>query len=341
MSSTLRPFLEACRGGRPARVPIWIMRQAGRYLPEYREVRSKCSFEALCRTPELAAEVTLQPIRRYDFDASIIFSDILVVSDALGCEFHFPNGGPVTDKPVRSAADIAALAGEASSLDFVGDALRIVRRELPERCSLIGFAGAPLTVAAYMVEGGASKDFARLKGLLYGDPKSFDALLDKVSALTIDYLKAQVAAGADAIQLFDTWAGLLSEADFERHVAPQVARIFAALRELGAPIIYFPKGSPHLLPMIPKLGANVAGLDWSLSINKARKWIGAGDSFPVQGNLDPVTLLCSAEVVRARARALIDQVQERSGYIFNLGHGILKDTDPAVVAALVDEVRKS
>jgi uroporphyrinogen decarboxylase len=339
-----KPFIQACYGQNTApHPPMWMMRQAGRYLPEYRAIRAKLSFEELCRTPEHAAEVTLQPIRRYDFDAAIIFSDILVVSDALGCPIHFPKGGPKAESPIRDrrAIDQLTVPDARDGLGFVMDALRLTRAALPNKTALIGFAGAPLTVAAYMVEGGASKVFTHLKSLIFHAPDDAHALLGKIAALTADYLRAQVEAGADAIQLFDTWASVLPKADFEKVVLPHIKLIFDKLSDLDVPKIYFAKGATHLLPFIKDIKCTVAGVDWAITINEARGLLQRGSSFPVQGNLDPVLLLGDEATMRKRVRALIDGVTERKGYIFNLGHGIIKETKPEIVSALVDEVRKS
>lgn len=343
-TKSTKPFIQACNGenlsGPP---PMWMMRQAGRYLPEYREVRAKISFEELCRTPEMAAEVTLQPIRRYNFDAAIIFSDILVVSDALGCPIHFPKGGPKAEKPVRTKADIDALVvpDAKEALGYVCDALRATKAQLPDSTALIGFAGAPLTVASYMVEGGASKTFTYLKSLIFHSPKEASQLLGKITSLTADYLRAQVEAGADAVQVFDTWASVLPKADYRDVVLPHLKNLFAELSDLTVPRIYFAKGAPHLLPYIKEMGCTMSGVDWSITIDEARDMLGLGPAFPVQGNLDPVLLLGDEGTMRKRVRALIDGVSEKRGYIFNLGHGIIKETKPEIVTALVDEVRKS
>lgn len=337
---TARPFLQACRGELPDRLPVWLMRQAGRYLPEYRAVREKVSFEELCRNPELACEVTMQPIRRYDFDAAIIFSDILVVSDALGCPVRFPTGGPVVDNPIRSRAAIDALLEPEveEALGFVLEAHKLVRAALPARTALIGFAGGPVTVASYMTEGGASKSFGKLKNLILGSPDDGAELLRRIARLTARYLRAQVAAGADAVQVFDTWASVFSREDYARAIAPCLRELFAELADLGVPRIYFTQGGSHLLPEIASLGADVIGVDWRIPIDQARSIIGRPDH-PVQGNLDPALLLCDEATLRRRVRSTVDAVSEPRGYIFNLGHGVIKDTSPDNVAALVEELR--
>lgn len=341
-ASPVRPFIEACYGRPTERIPLWLMRQAGRYLPEYREIRAETSFEDLCRTPELAAEVTLQPIRRFDFDAAITFSDILVVSDAMGCESRFPTGGPKIDEPVRTAADVERLTcpDPNDALDFVMNTQRIVRRELPDTTALIGFAGGPLTVASYMVEGGSSKTFSLLKGLLFSDREAADALLGKLVEVTAGYLRAQIEAGCDAVQVFDTWASVLGHGDFNEIYRPHLIDLFERLKDIDAPKIYFAKGASHLYRSLGPLGADVLGVDWTVSIDEARALIDPEVPHPVQGNLDPVLLLGDEATLRRRTRSLIDAVSERRGWIFNLGHGVIKETPPENVAALVDEVRR-
>lgn len=317
------------------------MRQAGRYLPEYRAIREDVSFEELCRSPDLACEVTMQPIRRYDFDAAIIFSDILVVSDALGCEFHFPKGGPVTNSPVRSQADIDALtvSDPRESLGFVMEALKRTRAALPAHTALIGFAGAPLTVANYMVEGAASKTNALIKSMIFHEPKLAHALLSKLARMTAEYLKAQIEAGANAVQLFDTWAAIVPDSVYAEVVLPHVKFIFDALKDCGVPRIYFAKASSHLFPWIREIDAEVFGVDWTLSLDRARGLLDLGAQKPVQGNLDPIHLLGQPEQVRASVRSVLDSISDKRGYIFNLGHGIQKQTPPENVSALVEEVR--
>jgi uroporphyrinogen decarboxylase len=332
-------FLRACRGQKVERTPVWIMRQAGRYLPEYRQVRSKVDFLTLCKTPELATEVTIQPIDRFGMDAAILFSDILVPAEALGLKFDF-NPGPVLETPVRSSADIAALriASPEEAVPFVFDTIRLLRRELADRVPLIGFAAAPLTLAVYLVEGQGSKNFDHIKRLLYGDASSAHALLDKVAELTVRYLKAQIDAGAQAIQLFDTWAGLFDRASYREFGLRHARRVLDELRPGGVPLIYFALDSNHLLEEVRECGADVIGADWRLPLDEVSDRL--GDRFPLQGNLDPCVLLTSPEVVGERVRQILDRGQDLPGHIFNLGHGVLPPTPVENVEALVRSVRE-
>jgi uroporphyrinogen decarboxylase len=331
-------FLAACRREPVDRPPVWFMRQAGRYLPEYRAVREKVPFLELCKTPDLACEVTCQPVRRFGVDAAILFSDILIPVEAMGMrlEFH-EERGPVLDDPLRTGAQIDALRvpDPEETMPFVAEAVRRIRRALPET-PLIGFAGAPLTLAAYMVEGGGSRNFIELKRLLWGDPAAARTLMDKLTRTIVAYLKAQVAAGVQAVQLFDTWAGMLAPVDFEEHVLPQVRTIVAALRATGVPVIYFVNGAGPLLDRMRQSGADVLGLDWRVDLGAARATLGPGVA--VQGNLDPVTLFAPAEVIARRVRELLLKGGGR-GHIFNLGHGILPETPIAGVEAMLTAVR--
>jgi uroporphyrinogen decarboxylase len=333
-------FLRACRGETVERTPIWIMRQAGRYLPEYREVRSKIDFLTLCKTPELATKVTLQPIDRFGMDAAILFSDILVPAEALGLKFDF-NPGPVLENPLRTAADIEALqvAAPQDTVPFVFETIRMLRRELADRVPLIGFAAAPLTLSVYLVEGQGSKNFDQIKRLLYGDPSSAHALLEKIVDLTVRYLKAQVEAGAQAIQLFDTWAGLLDRSTYREFGLRYARRVLDELRPSGVPLIYFALNSNHLLEEVRECGADVVGADWRLPLDEVS--VRLGQRFPLQGNLDPCVLLTSPEVVEQRARQVMQRARDLPGHIFNLGHGVLPPTPVENVEALVRAVREN
>jgi len=333
-------FLRACRGETVERTPIWIMRQAGRYLPEYREVRSKVDFLTLCKTPELATQVTIQPIDRFGMDAAILFSDILVPAESLGLKFDF-NPGPVLESPLRTAADIAALQITApeETVPFVFETIRMLRRELADRVPLIGFAAAPLTLSVYLVEGQGSKNFDQIKRLLYGDPSSAHALLEKVADLTVSYLKAQVEAGAQAIQLFDTWAGLLDRSSYREFGLRHACRVLDELRPSGVPLIYFALNSNHLLEEVRECGADVVGADWRLPLDDVSDRL--GQRFPLQGNLDPCVLLTSPEVVEQRARLVLERARDLPGHIFNLGHGILPPTPVENVEALMRAVREN
>ena len=332
-------FLRTCRGEPTERPPLWLMRQAGRYLPEYRSVREKVSFLELCKSPELACEVTLQPIRRFGFDAAILFSDILIPLEPMGCPIVFPDeGGPQLPSPVRTAADIERLGvpDPVATMPFVTEAVRRIRAALPAGIPLIGFAGAPLTLASYLVEGGSSKNFTHLKGLLHAAPEAAHTLLHKLARTVTLYLAAQIDAGAQAVQLFDTWGGMLSPDDFDTFALPYTTEIVGGLRVHGVPIIVYVGGGGTLLERIAQSGCDVVGLDWRVDIREARARLGA--SRPVQGNLDPVALLSTPEVVARKARAIVAAGGGR-GHIFNLGHGILPETPIANVEALVAAVQ--
>jgi uroporphyrinogen decarboxylase len=333
-------FIRACRGEKVERTPIWIMRQAGRYLPEYREVRRETDFLTLCRTPELAAKVTLQPIDRFGFDAAILFSDILIPAEALGVRFDF-NPGPVLDEPLRSAEQIRKLerTPPEEAVPYVFETVRILRRELEGRAPLIGFAAAPLTLAVYLVEGGGSKNFDQIKRLLYGDAAAAHDLLGKVAALTEDYVRAQIEAGAQAVQLFDTWAGLFDPATYREFGLRYAHRVLEGLRESGVPRIYFALDSNHLLDEVAESGADVVGADWRLPIDVVSSRL--GDRFPLQGNLDPCVLLTTPDEVERRTRQILERADRLPGHVFNLGHGVLPPTPIENVEALVRTVRES
>ena len=323
-------FLRACRGEAVERLPVWIMRQAGRYLPEYRRVREGTDFLTLCRTPELVTEVTLQPVDIVGVDAAIV---------AMGAELRFVKGdGPCFEQPIRSREDIARLRvpDVDESLGYVFDALRMVRRELSGRVPVIGFGGTPWTLAAYLVEGGTSKSFARLLGWSYRDPAGLGELLRRIAETSIAYLRGQIAAGAQAIQLFDTWAGLLDSRRFRAIALPPLLAILEALRDT-VPLIYYAKGSAHLLPDLGRLPVDVLSLDWRLPLNEVRRRV--GDGLALQGNLDPGALLSSREDIRARVRQLVDD--GRGGpHIANLGHGILPMTPVDNARVFVEAVKE-
>ncbi len=330
-------FLRACRREPVDCTPVWFMRQAGRYMPEYRELRAKHSLLTLCRTPELAVEVTLQPVRGLGVDAAILFSDLLLPLTPLGIPFDFQAGeGPVIEKPVRTRADIEALHRfePRQELGMVLEAIRLLRREL--QVPLIGFAGAPFTLASYAIEGGHSKDFARTKALLYSDPESWHRLASLLASVVADYLRAQVEAGAQALQIFDSWIGALDEADYREFVLPHVRAIFDALRGVGVPLIHFGTGTGHLLAVQREAGGDVIGVDWRTPMDAARRLV--GDGVAIQGNLDPTALLGP----RDRLLRKVDDVLARSagapGHVFNLGHGILPPTSPDAVRAVVEHV---
>jgi uroporphyrinogen decarboxylase len=328
-------FLRALRGEDTPRAPIWIMRQAGRYLSEYRALKAEHGFWTLARTPELATEVTLQPVRRFGMDAAILFSDIMTPLPDMGLPLEF-RPGPVLDRPVRSAADVERLRvpSEDEVAPFVPEAIRLLRRELGDT-PLIGFAGAPLTLATYAVQGSGSKEYELFRGFLRRESATADALLEKFTDLTINYLRAQVAAGAQAVQLFDSWAGIHDLATYRRFGAPAAERVLSALADTGVPRIYIAVGAQHLYPAIARLPLEAVSVDWRMPLSACRA---ALPGLTLQGNLDPAALLGDEASLTAEATAVL---REGLGgpHVFNLGHGIFKETDPDMVARLVDLVR--
>ncbi len=333
-------FLRACRRERVDRTPVWFMRQAGRYMPEYRALREKHTLLELCRTPELAVEVTLQPIRAFGFDAAILFSDLLIPLAPLGIPFDFQAGeGPVIEKPVRSAADVARLRHfePRQELGMVLEAIRLLRREL--QVPLIGFAGAPFTLASYAIEGGHSTNFARTKALLYEEPAAWHRLAALLAEVVVEYLRAQVEAGAQALQLFDSWIGVLDETDYREFVLPHVRRIFDALAQTDVPKIHFGTGTGHLLAAQREAGGTVIGIDWRTPLDVG--WHLAGDGVAVQGNLDPTLLFAPRERLLARVDDVLRRSGGRPGHVFNLGHGVLPGTPLEAVRAVVDHVHSA
>jgi uroporphyrinogen decarboxylase len=332
-------FLRACRGETTERAPLWMMRQAGRYLPEYRDVRKGVSFLELCKTPKLAAEVTVQPIRRFGFDAAILFSDLLVPLEAMGLAVEFTDEGPRLPAPIRTPADLSRVSrfDPAARTGFVMETIAAVRREL-DGTPLIGFAGAPFTVATYAIEGKTSKSFAETKSFFYRHPAEARRLLATIGEATRDYLVAQVKAGAQAVQLFDSWVGVLSAEDFETFALPPTMALVAALRETGVPVIYFGNGAGAILERVARVGADVYGLDWRVPLDEARARLGGAPA--VQGNLDPAVLLGPIAEIERRAREVVRQGGKR-GHIFNLGHGITPDVPLEAVTALVAAVREA
>jgi uroporphyrinogen decarboxylase len=354
MPDTTAPlFLRACRGERTERTPVWIMRQAGRYLPEYRAIRERYDFLTTCREPELACELTLQPVRRLGVDAAILFSDILIPVIAMGADVTF-SPGPHLAQPIRTRSDVETLRvpDPLESMAFVLEAVRTIRAELPAHVPLIGFAGAPLTMAAYLVEGGGSKTLATLKALLYSDPATADLLLERCALTAARHLTEQARAGAQAVMLFDTWAGLLSSADIDRFARPYARRVFDAVREQTAalprhvPLIYYAGDAAGWYDRCPGTGADVIGLDWRSDLARARQAMGT--RVVLQGNLDPAVLLAPPDVIRERVAAVLESARSRSAdgsgtpgsssHVFNLGHGILPNTPPDHAKVLVDAV---
>lgn len=336
MSLSNSPFLAACRGEKPERTPIWIMRQAGRYLPEYRKLREKVDFLTLTKTPELAAEATMQPIRRFGMDAAILFSDIMTPLEGMGIELEFAPG-PIISRPIRRAGDVDRLhvADPEESIPFVMEAIRIVRREIPET-PLIGFAGAPWTLFCYLVQGSGSKNFARARAFLMSEERAASSLLDILARTVASSLEAQARAGAQALMIFDSWAGLLDEGSYRRFCLPALSLLRSRLQENGLPLIYFPYGGAHFLEAVAELGFDVVGLDWRSSLTRARAVLGPKPA--LQGNLDPAALFAPRKELIRRAEILLDEARNIGPHIFNLGHGIERDTEIAAVEALVETV---
>lgn len=333
-------FLRACRREPTAFTPIWMMRQAGRYQPEYRAWRERYSFIEMCKNSDLAAEVTLLPIKQLGVDAAIIFADILLILEPLGIGFEFTkDNGPRIDKPVRSAADVDAVADvidAEASLGYVLQSIRNTRSGLPANVPLIGFAGAPFTLASYVIEGGGSRDYRHTKALMYGDPGAFHALMEKIQTALVAYLNAQVAAGAQALQLFDSWIGCLSPHDYAQYVAPHMTKLFAAL-DKSVPVIHFGTGNPALYPSMKAAGGDVIGLDFRCELGPT--WDVLGD-VAVMGNLDPYSLLAPVPELQRRANHVLAGARGRPGHIFNLGHGIFPQASLDRARALVDHVHE-
>lgn len=321
--------------------PVWFMRQAGRCLPEYRALRKKHSFIELAHTPELAVEATLMPVDRFGVDGAVLFADIMLPLEGMGVGFEIrPGVGPVIERPVRTMADVEALrvVGPEEGTPYVLDALRLLRRELGDRAAALGFAGAPFTLACYLVDGKPTKEYPMAKAMMYGQPDVWHALMEKLTAVTERYLIGQVEAGADAVQLFDSWLGLLEAAAYREFVQPYTARIFAALRG-KAPAIHFSTGTTHLLADIRDAGPDVVSVDWRLRLADA--WDVIGDGKGIQGNLDPAMLMAPWEVVEASAGDILAQAAGRPGHIFNLGHGIMPETDPDQLQRLATLVHEA
>ncbi|MBB3752348.1 uroporphyrinogen decarboxylase [Mycolicibacterium sp. BK634] len=333
------PYLAAATGRKPSRVPVWFMRQAGRSLPEYRELRAKNTMMEACFDPELICEITLQPIRRHGVDAAILFSDIVVPLRGAGIELDIvPDVGPVIDHPIRTAGDVAAMKSlDPERVSAISEAVGLLVGELGE-VPLIGFAGAPFTLASYLIEGGPSKQHERTKAMMLADPSTWHALMEVLADLTIAFLKVQLDAGVDAIQVFDSWAGTLSLADYRSHVLPHSARVFAALADYQVPMTHFGVGTAELLGAMGEAGASVVGVDWRTSLADAA--LRVGPNLALQGNLDPVVLLAGWPAVERAARSVVDDGRRAvdagaAGHIFNLGHGVLPATDPALLTDLV------
>jgi uroporphyrinogen decarboxylase len=334
-------FLKACRGEKVDYTPVWLMRQAGRYLKEYQEVRAKVDFLTLCKTPELAAKVTMQPVDILGVDAAILFSDILIPVEAMGMHLEFSDKkGPVLGEPVRSKSGVDKLVipDTEDSMPFVLETIRMLRGELEDRVPLIGFSGAPYTLATYIIEGGSSKNFVNTKKMMYQNPGLFDGLLEKITATVIEYLTAQIKAGAQAVQIFDSWGGNLSPYDYEKIIFPHVKKAVKALKKFDVPVIFFINDCTGLLDIAKKSGADVIGIDWRVDIGKAVKTLGKKVS--VQGNLDPCVLFGPPEHIEERVGDILNKAYMARGHIFNLGHGILPETPVENAIAMVEAVHR-
>ena len=340
----LTPALQNCRLLKAARreptdtTPVWIMRQAGRYLPEYMEVRSKVTFIELCKRPDLAAEVTLTAQRVLGVDAAILFADLLPMLEPMGIDLEYAKGeGPVIHNRLRTGADVDRFheLETVDSLQFVFDAVKLIRRDLPADIPLLGFAGAPFTLASYVIEGGGSKNYLDTKRMMYCDEGAWRTLMERLARSLIRYINAQIDAGCQAVQLFDSWAGCLSPVDYQRYVLPYTRQVIQGIQP-GTPVINFLTGNPALLPLLRQAGGDVIGLDWR--VDMADGWRTVGYDVGVQGNLDPVSLLADLPTLRARAKQVLDAAAGRPGHIFNLGHGVFPEVPPDNVKALVEMV---
>ena len=326
MSAPNSSFIRACKSQPTKHTPVWFMRQAGRYMPEYRAVRKQHSLLEICKKPTLAAEVTITAAEILGVDAAIIFADLLLPLEVMGLPFHFsPNEGPVIEKPVRSKEDITNLRTDrAADLGYVSEAVSVVAKHFADRVPVIGFCGAPFTLASYMIEGGGSRNYVHAKKMMYNAPKDWDVLMSKLVAVTSAYSAEQVRAGADALQIFDSWVGCLSVEDYRQYVLPHVTGMVKTLQKTGVPVIYFGTDSATLLPAMKETGADVVGLDWRIPLGEG--WSRLNHECAVQGNLDPVLLFADWKELKSRAEQILRQAAGRPGHIFNLGHGILPET---------------
>mgnify|MGYP001572117511 FL=1 len=333
-------FLKACRREPVDCTPVWFMRQAGRYMVEYRRLREKHSILDLCKTPELATQVTLQPIDRFALDAAIIFADILLPLEPMGLILEFAEGeGPIIHNPVRDRAAVDRLKViDDTELQYVMDAISLTRKMLADRVPLIGFAGAPFTLASYAIEGGSSRNYIHTKQMMYREPETWQRLMDKFARVITGYLRRQIKAGAQAVQLFDSWVGCLSAGDYAEYVMPHVQLIFEGLKHEGVPLIHFGTGTTAILKAMRQAGGDVIGIDWRIPIDEA--WAMVGYDRAVQGNLDPVTLFGPISEIERRVTDILRRAAGRPGHIFNLGHGILPNTPVENVAATIDLVHK-
>jgi uroporphyrinogen decarboxylase len=333
------PFIRACRREPVPYTPVWFMRQAGRSLPEYHRIREGIPMLESCTRPELVTEITLQPLRRYDVDAAILFSDIVVPLRAVGVDVEIkPGVGPVVDRPFRGADDLSRLRPlEPADVPYITEAVRSLVGELGDK-PLIGFAGGPFTLASYLIEGGPSKNHDRTKAVMYGEPGRWHELIGALADIAISFLRVQIAAGACAVQLFDSWVGVVSPEDYRRSILPHTSRIFAALAATGVPRIHFGVGTGELLGLFGEAGADVVGVDWRIPLDEAARRVDPGKA--LQGNLDPSILLAPWPVIESRARDVLARGRSAEGHIFNLGHGVLPDTSPDTLARLTDLVHE-
>ncbi|MEU8268452.1 uroporphyrinogen decarboxylase [Sphaerisporangium sp. NPDC049002] len=333
------PFVRACRRLPVPHTPVWYMRQAGRSLPEYRAVRADVPMLTACATPDLIVEITMQPVRRYGVDAAIFFSDIVVPLKAIGIDLDIkPGVGPVVAAPIRDTAAVGTLrALDAGDVPYVTEAIHALTKELGPT-PLIGFAGAPFTLASYLIEGGPSKNHDHTKAMMYGEPALWDTLMSRLTDITLAYLRLQIDAGASAVQLFDSWVGAVAPGDYREFVLPYTSRIFAGLADLDVPRIHFGVGTGELLGLLGEAGADVVGVDWRVPLDEAARRVGPGKA--LQGNLDPAVLFAPWDVVEARARDIVTRGRAAEGHVFNLGHGVLPTTDPGQLARLTDFVHE-
>jgi uroporphyrinogen decarboxylase len=333
-------FVRACRGLPVPHTPVWFMRQAGRSLPEYRKIRAGVGMLESCRRPDLVTEITLQPVRRHAVDAAILFSDIVVPLAAAGVDLDIVAGtGPVVAEPVRTAADVARLRPlEPADVDYVDAAVRLLVPELGP-VPLIGFAGAPFTLASYLIEGGPSRTYLKTKAMMYGEPDLWHTLLSRLADITLTFLRVQIGAGVSAVQLFDSWAGALSEADYRTYVMPHSTKVLSGLADTGVPRIHFGVGTAVLLQAMGEAGADVVGVDWRTPLDRATTLIGPDKA--VQGNLDPAILFAPWEVVEREAKRVLAEGKATPGHVFNLGHGVMPETDPDVLTRLVEVIKST
>jgi uroporphyrinogen decarboxylase len=340
VSSKDSVFLRACRREPVEHTPVWFMRQAGRSLPEYRKLREGVPMLTSCTIPEMVAEITLQPVRRYGVDAAIFYSDIMLPLKAIDLGLEIKSGvGPVIEEPIRTEADLARLrVPDASELSYITEAVRILTAELGET-PLIGFGGAPFTLASYLIEGGPSRNYEQTKAMMYGAPDLFAALLDRLADITAAFLRVQLSAGVSAVQLFDSWAGALAPADYRRHVMPASAKVLSSVAGFGVPRIHFGVGTGELLRLMSEAGADVVGVDWRVPLDEAARRIGPGKA--LQGNLDPVVLFAPWEAVETETRRVLRDAADLDGHVFNLGHGVPPNANPDVLARVVELVHEA